>query len=149
VEALVAIDMALHRQLVELKQLQTYIARHSKSPGLAHARRVAELAEPGAESPMESRLRLLLILAGLPRPQVQVPLHDDLGRFLGRPDLYYPSHRLGIEYDGGTHRASLVEDNRRQNRLGNAGIRLLRFTSADYYNAPETIVSQVRTALSG
>ncbi len=65
----------------------------------------------------------------------------------GRPDLYYPSHRLGIEYDGGTHRTSLVEDNRRQNRLGNAGIRLLRFTSADYYNAPEAIVSQVRTAL--
>jgi hypothetical protein len=80
VEALVATDRALHRRLVELKQLQTYIARHSKSPGLAQARRVAE---PATESPMETCLRLLLILAGLPRPKVQASLKHDLGRFLG------------------------------------------------------------------
>jgi hypothetical protein len=54
------------------------------------------------------------VLGGLPRPEAQTSLHDSKGRFLGRPDLYYPSHRLGLEYDGGTHRISLAEDNRRQ-----------------------------------
>jgi len=80
---------------------------------------------------MEARLRMLLIGAGLPRPQVQVALYDDQGRFLARTDLYYPDHRLALEYDGGTHRESLVEDNRRQNRLLRAGFRLLRFTASE------------------
>src|SRR5260370_42475768 len=55
-------------------------------------------AEP-AESPMEARLRWVLIQAGLPRPQVQADLRDSDGRFLGRADLYYPAARLVIEYD--------------------------------------------------
>ena len=96
---------------------------------------------------METRLRMLLVLARLPRPEVQVSLHDDRGRFLGRPDLLYRKQRLAIEYDGGTHRDRMVEDNRRQNGLVGAGFRLLRFTAADVYNAPETVAMQVRHSL--
>lgn len=93
---------------------------------------------------MESRLRMVLVLGGLPRPKAQVSIHDRGGRFIGRPDLYYEEHRLGIEYDGGVHRDSLAEDNRRQNRLLNVGIRLLRFTAGDVLNKPESVVDQVR-----
>jgi hypothetical protein len=146
-EAVVAVDMALHSALVELDDLHRYVAARSSAKGAGQARRVAELAEPRAESPMESRLRVLLVLAGLPRPAVQTELMDERGRFLGRPDLYYASHRLGIEYDGGTHRESLVADNRRQNRLLASGYRLLRFTAADVYNRPDSVVAQVRSAL--
>ena len=96
---------------------------------------------------METRLRLLLILAGLPRPQVQVPLHDDKGRFIGRPDLYYPTQRLAVEYDGATHRETMTADHRRQNRLLNAGYRLLRFTAADVISTPDSVVMLVRQAL--
>jgi hypothetical protein len=116
--------------------------------GIGRLRKVTELTEPAAESPMETRLRLLLVLAGLPRPHVQVSLHDRQGRFLGRPDLYYPDQRLGLEYDGGSHRKSLAEDDRRQNRLQSAGIRLLRFTAPDVYSSPELVVGQVRALLS-
>ena len=87
---------------------------------------------------------MVLVLAGLPRPIAQKSLHDASGRFLGRPDLYYPDAKLGIEYDGGTHRTTLVADNRRQNRLLEAGIRLLRFTAADIYNRPHAVVAEVR-----
>jgi len=76
-----------------------------------------------------------------------VNLHDDNGQFLGRADLYYRSHRLVIEYDGATHRATLVEDNRRQNRILAAGYRLLRFTAADLRD-PASVVAQVRAALA-
>jgi hypothetical protein len=96
---------------------------------------------------METRLRLLLVLNGLPPPQAQIPIHDAEGRLLGRPDLFYPAQRLGLEYDGGTHRDSLVEDNRRQNRLLSAGVRLLRFTAADLHKNPDAIIAQVRAAL--
>jgi Protein of unknown function (DUF559) len=147
VEAVVAVDMALHRRLVELAQLREYVQAHPTWPGIAHLRRVVELAEPASESAMETRLRLLLVLAGLPRPQVQVPLHDERGRFLGRPDLYYPAQRLGLEYDGSTHRDSLVEDNRRQNRLQDAGFRLLRFTAPDIHQTPDAVVALVARQL--
>jgi very-short-patch-repair endonuclease len=107
--------------------------------------RFAELAEP-AESPMETRLRWLLLKAGLPRPQVQTELRDS-GRFLGRADLYYPSARLVIEFDGANHRDRLVEDNRRQNSLTTAGFRVLRFTAADIYHQPDVVTSRVRQSL--
>ena len=97
---------------------------------------------------MESRLRMLLVLGGLSRPKAQISLNDRQGRFLGRPDLYYPDCRLAIEYDGGVHRDWLAEDNRRQNRLISDGIRLLRFTAGDILRTPDTVVAQVRRVLA-
>jgi len=130
VEAVVITDMALHKRLLRADQLRG---------------RLAELADPATESPMETRLRLLLVLAGLPRPQVQVTLRDDHGTFLGRADLFYPHQRLVIEYDGATHRDSLAADNRRQNGLINAGFKILRFTASDLKSDAAAIV---RRALS-
>jgi very-short-patch-repair endonuclease len=147
VEAVVLADEALHKQLVTLAEVDAYIAAHAARKGVKRLRRVAELAEAAAESQMESRLRLVLVLGGLPRPEAQVSLHDSQGRFLGRPDLFYRAQRLAIEFDGGIHRDQLVDDNRRQNRLLSAGIGLLRFTSADVYGAPDSVVAHVRAAL--
>lgn len=147
VEAVAALDRALHRKLVSLPQLREYVDRSSRLLGLPQARRVLELVEPDAESPMESRLRMILVLGGLPRPEVQVELRDAHGAFLARPDLLYPAARLAIEYDGATHRDNLVADNRRQNRLQRAGYRLLRYTSPDVYNRPQEIVQEVRAQL--
>lgn len=149
VEAVVVVDLALHQRLVDRAQMQAYLASHAGRKGVAHLRRVVALAEPASESAMETRLRLLLVLAGLPRPEAQVPLSDAAGRFLGRPDLYYRVQRLGIEYDGGSHRERLADDNRRQNRLLNAGFRLLRFTASDVLKTPRSVVEQVRAALEG
>jgi len=148
VEAVVALDMALHKRIVTLVKLRSFNEANRGVRGASILRRAIELAEPATESPMETRLRMLLVTAGLPRPEAQVSLHDPDGRFLGRPDLYYKDHKLGLEYDGGAHRDNLVEDNRRQNRLLNAGIRLLRFTAADIYGTPESVIEQVRRATS-
>lgn len=147
-DGVVAIDLFLHAGLVSTDQLRNYVVEHRGAKGVARLTRALDLADPGAESPMETRLRMLLVLARLPRPEVQVSLHDDRGRFLGRPDLLYRKQRLAIEYDGGTHRDRMVEDNRRQNGLVGAGFRLLRFTAADVYNAPETVAMQVRHSLA-
>jgi very-short-patch-repair endonuclease len=94
---------------------------------------------------METRLRLLLLKARLPRPCVQVDLHDASRRFLGRADLYYPDCRLVIEYDGENHRDRLAPDLRRQNALLNAGYQLLRFTAGDLRD-PGSVAAQVRKA---
>ena len=110
-------------------------------------RRALEHLEPLSESPMETRLRMLLVLAGLPRPEAQVPVRDSFDQFLGRPDVFYRNERLGLEYDGGIHRVRLAQDDRRQNLLLAAGVRLLRFTAADIFDTPAMVVAMVRNAL--
>jgi very-short-patch-repair endonuclease len=147
-EAVVVVDAALHARRVRTNELWRWIESQPGRPGIRSLRRVAALAEPTAESPMESRLRMLLVLARLPRPVAQVSIQDDRGKFVGRPDLYYKAQRIGIEYDGAIHRTSLAEDNRRQNLLLGAGVRLLRFTAADVMHRPDAIVNQVRSLLA-
>jgi len=137
VEALVLIDAAVHARLMTASELMTH----------RRLRALAQLAE-AAESPMETRLRWLLLQAGLPRPEVQTDLRNAEGRFIGRADLYYPWVRLVIEYDGTNHRDRLTEDNRRQNLLLTAGFRLLRFTAADLKHRPDFLVAQVQRALA-
>jgi len=145
VEALVVLDMAITRTGID--QLQTYADSVNGRAGASRLRQLAEIAAP-AESPMETRLRWLLIKAGLPAPEVQTDLHDGEGNFVGRADLYYPRAHLVIEFDGANHRDRLVGDDRRQNALIAAGYRVLRFTAADVYGRPEAIVGQVRAALA-
>src|SRR5262249_17542869 len=89
VEALVAIDMAVRRGSASSTALTDFANRSAGVPGSARLRKLAALAEP-AESPMETRLRWLLIDSGLPRPEVQVNLHDQHGELIARADLYYP-----------------------------------------------------------
>jgi len=148
VEAVAALDRALHQRLLKSDDLRSWVCSHPRYPGLARLLRTIELAEPATESVMETRLRLLLVIAGLPRPQAQVSLYDEAGHFLARPDFYYPLQRLALEYDGAYHRENLTRDNRRQNRMVDAGYRLLRFSAADVLSAPESIVALVRSALS-
>lgn len=145
VDALVAIDMAVRMGGADQAALIQLAEAALGKPGMARLAELAKLAAP-AESPMETRLRWLLIQAGLPRPEVQTNLGDHESRFLARADLYYPQARLILEYDGGNHRDRLIEDNRRQNLLINAGYNMLRFTAADLQN-PNVVIAQVRAAL--
>jgi hypothetical protein len=146
VEALVAIDMALGLGLTNPAALHKYADRAKGRHGVRRMRSLVPLAA-AAESPMETRLRWLLIQAGLPSPEVQAELRDDEGRFLGRVDLCYPDVRLIVEYDGGNHRERLIEDDQRQNLLINGGYRILRFTGSDVYKHAGVVVAQVRAAL--
>src|SRR5207248_5220280 len=106
--------------------------------------------DPRSESPMETRLRLLLIRAGLPWPDVQYVVLDDDGRFVARVDLAYAHLRIAMEYDGDHHRDrdTFARDVRRQNALVQLGWTVLRFTARDVYRSPERVVAEVRTAFA-
>jgi len=146
IEPVVVFDMALRAALVTPHQLAALAADRAGLKYAKRLRRLVDLADHRSESPMESRLRTILVLSGVPRPELQVDLFDQLGNHLGRADLYYPDQRLVIEFDGATHRHSLVEDNRRQNRILAAGYRLLRFTAADLRNQA-AVAAQVRAEI--
>ncbi len=69
----------------------------------AHARRAARLVRCGVASPMETRVRLLMVLAGLPEPSIDHQLNHPDGSLQYRLDLSFPKVRLAIEYDGAHH----------------------------------------------
>lgn len=69
VEAVAIADSALHSRRVTVQQLTEWAKRHAGRPGIVRLKRVISLAEPASESPMESRLRMVLVLAGLPKPK--------------------------------------------------------------------------------
>ncbi|MBQ1074556.1 DUF559 domain-containing protein [Micromonospora sp. C31] len=152
-DALVAVDALLHRRLVRLSALTSHLATHNGWPGTAQLREVLMLAEPLSESPMETRLRLVLHDAGLPSPTAQHDVHGtraQRGRiFLGRVDLAYPRWRIAIEYEGDHHRerAHFQRDVARLNALRAAGWLVLRFTADDVLRHPARIVRLVTDAI--
>lgn len=148
VEAVVALDEFCFRRVVQVADVIAYAAARKQWPGSAKAMAALGLVEPKSESPMETRLRLVLIRAGLPRPIAQYVVVVD-GRTIARLDLAYPEWKIGVEYDGDHHRDRPVfaADLRRQNKLVAAGWTILRFTATDIYRNPDTIVAQIRVLI--
>ena len=111
---------------------------------------VLALADPGAESPRESALRVLLVLAGLPRPTTQFEVRDDDRRFVARLDLAWPELKIGIEYDGAHHRdpAQHSRDLRRHNALRARGWIVIQIDARQFAD-PEQVVALVRQLLTG
>lgn len=91
-------DAALRRGCGR-RELQGAISRATRWPGNARARRVVAVADPRAESPYESRVRVLLIQMGL-HPVPQLVLRDGSGRFVARVDFALEEVRLVLEFDG-------------------------------------------------
>jgi very-short-patch-repair endonuclease len=144
-DAVAGVDALLTKGLLTVADLARYADEHAGWPGSRQVRRVLELAVSGAESPMETRLRLLLVLAGLPAPAVQY----DVPAARARLDLAYSRLKLGIEYDGDHHRErhQFQRDVARLNRLRLLGWTVLRFTADDVLRHPDRVVDQVRRAL--
>jgi hypothetical protein len=149
IEAVVAVDAMLATRLISRGALAALVRDRSYWPGLPQLRTVVLLCDPGAESPMETRLRLILISGGLPRPATQYEVRDNSDLFVARLDLAYPKWKLGIEYEGDHHRSRAVfqRDLRRINALRACGWTVLRFAARDIYREPARIVAMVRAAL--
>jgi very-short-patch-repair endonuclease len=88
--------------------------------GIRVARSAVGLVRIGAESPMETRLRLIARDAGLPEPVLQHPIHDRRGRWIGWFDMAWPERRLIAEYDGDQHRTSRIQYERDARRIERA-----------------------------
>ncbi|MGB8390549.1 endonuclease domain-containing protein, partial [Mycobacterium sp.] len=111
------------------------IARcHPGSPGLRRLETALQLVDPGAQSPRESYLRLLLIDAGLPRPQTQIPVPGVDGIPVAYLDLGWEDYLVGVEYDGDQHRTDrrqYVKDIRRIEMLERMGWIVVRVVAED------------------
>lgn len=132
----------------EGEDLHAIIERTRRVAGRPRAQRAVQRIRVGSDSPQETRLRLRLIEAGLPEPDLQVPALP-WDRFSPHADLGYPEFRVAVQYDGETHfspeQARL--DQWRDNAFISEGWVLLRFNLADHRDGFRAAVRQVRRAL--
>ncbi|MGI8946686.1 MAG: hypothetical protein ACR2FV_01650 [Ornithinimicrobium sp.] len=125
-------------------------ARTATGRGARTVRRAAAYVRVGVDSPMETRARLLMVLAGLPEPAVNHVLRDDSGVVRRRLDLSYPQFRLAIEYDGRQHAENSAQwqgDVRRREQLDQWQWRLVVLLSGDIYTSPGQTLQRIRAAM--
>jgi very-short-patch-repair endonuclease len=150
VEAVVAVDRLSNKAGFAPEEVLRMAERYPRARGRKRLPRVVDLADRRAGSPMETRLRLVLVLRGLPRPEVQWVVQDERRRLAVWLDLAYPEHKIGIEFEGDEHTKPerVLRDNARGTDLVDDGWRLYRFTKHEVYGEPDEIAAKIDRALS-
>jgi hypothetical protein len=151
-ELVVLGDAMLRRQgaLTNLADLGR--AADDLPPGARGRRRVHRAlprVRPGTDSCQETRLRLAIVGAGLPCPEVNRPVLDTDGGFVALADLSYPDRKVAVEYDGDVHRTDARtwrRDVARRQSLEHSGWRMITCT-ADDLRDPARAVAWIRAAL--
>ncbi|MEU5878966.1 hypothetical protein [Spirillospora sp. NPDC047279] len=113
-DAVAAVDQFLRRGVAPAD-----LAAMAAPAGYRRSRRVAgalAAADDGAESPGESRARMVILDAGFPRPRTQAPAMGPNGRWV-YIDLGYEDLRVGLEYDGERHHSGTAARARDERRL--------------------------------
>jgi hypothetical protein len=153
VEAVVVADAFAHAGVLDLPWLAAYVGMHRRWPGVRRSAQAVELASARSRSPGESRLRMIVVLAGFPVPLVNPPFFTGSPpRLAGYPDLViivtFPV--LGLEYDGAYHDdlRQRQADNRRENTLTRAVPTLLRYGAESVRRNRELIVADI-SAMTG
>ncbi|WP_417508063.1 hypothetical protein [Microbacterium sp.] len=144
-------DLGPGKPMATLSEIEERLAVWRQFPGQRTIQQALPFARVGVESPKETETRLLIIDSGLPEPVVQFEVCVE-GTFIVRPDLAYPTLKIGIEYDGDGHRTDKEEwrrDIQRQRALAAAGWMSLHLTEADLVaGARDAFVAQLRRAMA-
>lgn len=118
--------------------------------GARQLRRAAALVRAGVDSGPESRLRMLLVLAGLPEPEVNLVIRDEWGEPVRQHDLGYPSARLALEYDGRHHierEDRWHKDLARREAMDRLGWRTLVITATDLFREPAATLERAHETM--
>lgn len=134
VEAVVFLDMVGHAVGFDPARLVLWCRTHPGWRGVDQLRQALRWCDLRSASPWETRLRMFYRReAGLPRPEINVPLFTRDGRFLGIPDLLDEEAGLAVEFDGKDHRLREQhrEDNLREEGLEDSNLVVSRVDSLD------------------
>ncbi|MBP1816573.1 DUF559 domain-containing protein [Mycobacterium sp. OAE908] len=101
--AIIRIDALANATGLKPEDVVLVAQSHRGARGMLQLRRALDLMDAGAESPQETRTRLLLIAAGFPKPHTQIVVLDEFGEFVGRVDMGWEEWKVGVEYDGPQH----------------------------------------------
>ncbi|MEV6971614.1 hypothetical protein AB0M47_41610 [Hamadaea sp. NPDC051192] len=148
-EVIAYLDQFLGRGLVTLEELEKYAWEREREPYWQRFLQAARLADGGAESPGESRSRLMLVTNGVPHPTTQFVI-THRGRFVARVDLAWAEYRVALEYDGfefHSARSDLARDRARLNRQVLAGWLIIHVTGDRLRRDLPSVVAEVLAAL--
>jgi hypothetical protein len=132
-EAVAAIDALARATHLKMADVELLAARYRGRRGIRKARKVLDLVDPGAESPRETWLRLLVIRHGFPRPRTQIPVYDEFGALVAVLDMGWEDIKLALDYEGAHHRnpVRFHKDIRRHDTVTELGWMDIRVTSGD------------------
>lgn len=144
--AVAAVDALVRATDLKMADVELLVERYRGRRGIKAARAALELADGGAQSPKETWLRLLLIAAGFPAPQTQIPVRNEWGWAEAYLDMGWEDIKVAVEYDGDQHRSSryqYVKDIRRLETIERHGWIVVRVI-AEHHR--DEIIRRVREA---
>jgi hypothetical protein len=144
-------DAVVMREGMGVACLADEVERRRGGRGVRTMREAMQLIRVGAQSPMESRARLLMARAGLPEPELNRDVFDATGAWIARPDFSWPERKVAVEYDGDHHRTDRAQwqrDIHRRRALEDAGWRVVVITADDVLRHPERMIALIRAALT-
>jgi hypothetical protein len=148
-EAVKRIDALMNATQLKVVEIESVIEGHPGVRGIGKLRKTLSLVDGGAESPYESLTRLMIVGAGMPRPQTQLPVFDQLGFVVAYLDMGWPEYRVGVEFDGAQHWTDARQRSRDVERL--ADLEALAWTiihvSSDMLRTSAVVVGRVSAAL--
>ena len=112
-------------------------------------RKALKAIRPRTDSPQETRLRLLLVVGGLPEPVVGHSVTTAAG-FVATPDLAYVEAKVAVEYLGSDHWTDprvFADDIQRREALQAAGWRVIEVIAADL-GRPAQLIARVGRAIA-
>lgn len=141
------VDSALHRELFSVAERDELVA----ALGRRTAAGWVALAMVGAESPSQTRVRLVLVDAGLAPDHLQYEVFTEGGFFVARLDSVFPREgkKVGMEVDSGEHDRvkPLYRDRDKLNALRPLGWDVRQVTQHDANRRPGYVVQQATQAL--
>jgi hypothetical protein len=145
--AIGALDALLRDGSFSRLELIGGVERFRRQRGVVQLRALAAIADPRAESPSESVLRLRWIdNEDLPKPTPQVAVRDNWGKEIFRIDLGVPEIRFGAEYDGErwhSTQEAIDHDRRRRAWLEDAEGWTIRVLKRDDVYGPNEDVARI------
>jgi very-short-patch-repair endonuclease len=139
----------MHATRVRTEDVLAVADARPRHRGVRRLRAAMALTDAGAESPQETRLRLLFLRAGLPPLQTQIEFFDRDGVPRIRVDMGWRRWRVAVEYDGLQHwtdRRQRSWDIERIASLEAAGWSVIR-VSAEMMDRPEVVIARVTAKL--
>lgn len=145
-EALARLDALMWNQRYAIDDVLALAERYPRARGVRQLRELLPLVDGGAASPQESRTRLWLIDAGMPRPETQIPVAMG-SRTVAFLDMGWEGYMVAVEYDGDHHRKDrrqYVKDIARLRMLEDLGWIVIRVIAED---RPSEWLARVEAAL--
>jgi len=143
-------DHLVRHDCVTAEVLQEFCVA-SRLPGAKAARVAASYVRASVDSPMETQLRMLILLAGLPEPEVNRTVRTTDGEPVRRYDLSYPAVKVIIEYDGRQHierEENWEADLDRREAIDDDAWRILVVTARGIFREPERTVLRIHRLLA-